>query len=93
MKPHILYVVFGSFIQARQFSADNALLPADAVLAHSRDALDQVERTERQIVFVRYESYEPLPADAAYWRKVAEAGRARNAETGFGATEVVVHHG
>ncbi len=83
----ILYVYFGSWVHGRRW-ADSEGLSAltDVIYANDRLAIGDLGVTRRQIVFVRDGSTSP---DVERWRKVADAGRARNEANGFGATEVI----
>lgn len=84
----VAYVLFTSWVECRQFMGRESLAAGDVILAHDHNAFDRVEAETRQIVFVR-SSYQPTDSMAVSWRLVAGAGRSRNEENGFGATEVV----
>lgn len=85
MKP--LYVYFGSWVNGRRWAEGEGLNTlTDVVYANDRQAITDLDRTNRQIVFIRDGSASP---DVERWRRLAETGRARNEANGFGATEVV----
>lgn len=85
MKP--LYVYFGSWVHGRHWAAGEGLNAlTDVVYANDRQATADVQQTLRQIIFIRDGSTSP---DVQRWMRLADLGRTRNQENGYGATEVI----
>lgn len=88
MEPKTLYVLVGDEKSAWQYARERRLLMEDFVLASNPFAEVRIAQTRRRIVIVscaRPVGDVNVPSSQA----IAAAARARNAENGFAATDVI----